>query len=215
MRKLNVVIADDHPIVLLGLLELIERDGRFHVVGQAVGSEGLVELLEKQTVDLIVTDFSMPASSPYGDGLKLVEYLKRHYPAVRILVLTMISSPLILTRLHELGVAGIIQKRHLHNEIEVALDAVIQGMEYQNADSTSKSLTDNLLTLNERFATLSPREHEILRLFVSGQSVSDIARGQNRSSKTISAQKISAMRKLEVTSDQDLITYCLVTNIFK
>lgn len=215
MRKLNVVIADDHPIVLLGLLELIERDGRFHVVGQAVGSEGLVQLLEKQAVDLIVTDFSMPAKSPYGDGLKLVEYLKRHYPSVRILVLTMISSPLILTRLHELGVAGIIQKRHLHNEIEVALNAIIQGMEYQNADATAKSLTDNLLTLNERFATLSPKEHEILRLFVSGQSVTDIARGQNRSSKTISAQKISAMRKLEVTSDQDLITYCLESNIFK
>ena len=215
MRKLNVVIADDHPIVLLGLLELIERDGRFHVVGQAVGSEGLVNLLEKQAVDLIVTDFSMPAESPYGDGLKLVEYLRRHYRSVRILVLTMISSPLILTRLHELGVAGIIQKRHLHNEIEVALNAVIKGMEYQNSDSSTKALTDSMLTLHERFATLSPKEHEILRLFVSGQSVSDIARGQNRSSKTISAQKISAMRKLEVTSDQDLITYCLESNIFK
>lgn len=214
MRKLNVVIADDHPIVLLGLLELIERDGRFHVVGQAVGSEGLVNLLEKQAVDLIVTDFSMPAESPYGDGLKLVEYLRRHYPSVRILVLTMVSSPMILTRLHELGVAGIIQKRHLHNEIEVALNAVIKGMEYQNSDSAAKALTDSLLTLNERFATLSPKEHEILRLFVSGQSVSDIARGQNRSTKTISAQKISAMRKLEVASDQDLITYCLESNIF-
>ena len=214
MRKLNVVIADDHPIVLLGLLELIERDGRFHVVGQAVGSEGLVKLLEKQVVDLIVTDFSMPAESPYGDGLKLVEYLRRHYPSVRILVLTMVSSPMILTRLHELGVAGIIQKRHLHNEIEVALNAVIKGMGYQSYESTPESLSDNLLTLNERFATLSPKEHEILRLFVSGQSVSDIARGQNRSTKTISAQKISAMRKLEVASDQDLITYCLESNIF-
>lgn len=215
MRKLNVVIADDHPIVLLGLLELIERDGRFHVVGQAIDSEGLVKLLEKQTVDLIITDFSMPAESPYGDGLKLVEYLRRHYRSVRILVLTMVSSPMILTRLHELGVAGIIQKRHLHNEIEVALNAVIKGMEYQSYDSPPASLTDNLLTLNERFATLSPKEHEILRLFVSGQSVSDIARGQNRSTKTISAQKISAMRKLEVASDQDLITYCLESNIFK
>ena len=215
MRKLNVVIADDHPIVLLGLLELIERDGRFRVVGQAIGSEGMVKLLEKQAVDLIVTDFSMPEESPYGDGLKLVEYLRRHYPAVRILVLTMVSSPMILTRLHELGVAGIIHKRHLHNEIEVALNAVIKGMEYQSYDSPPASLSDNLLTLNERFATLSPKEHEILRLFVSGQSVSDIARGQNRSTKTISAQKISAMRKLEVTSDQDLITFCLASNLFQ
>ena len=215
MRKLNVVIADDHPIVLLGLLELIERDGRFHVAGQATGSDGLVQLLEQQAVDLVVTDFSMPEDSLYGDGLKLVKYLRRHYPTMRILVLTMISSPLILTHLQELGVAGVIQKRHLHNEIEVALNAVIKGMEYQSYDSPPASLTDNLLTLNERFATLSPKEHEILRLFVSGQSVSDIARGQNRSTKTISAQKISAMRKLEVTSDQDLITFCLASNLFQ
>ena len=88
-------------------------------------------------------------------------------------------------------------------------------MEYQSYDSPPASLADNLLTLNERFATLSPKEHEILRLFVSGQSVSDIARGQNRSTKTISAQKISAMRKLEVTSDQDLITFCLASNLFQ
>lgn len=215
MHKLNVVIADDHPIVLLGLLELIERDERFRVVGQAVGSDELVQLMEQQTVDLIVTDFSMPADSLYGDGLKLVKYLRRRYPSVRILVLTMISSPLIITHLQELGVVGVIQKRHLHNEIEVALNAIVQGMEYQSSESIPESLTENLLTLKARFETLSPKEHEILRLFVSGQSVSEIARGQNRSIKTVSGQKIAAMRKLEVTSDQDLITYCLTSNFLK
>ena len=214
MRKLKVVIADDHPIVLLGLLELIERDGRFHVIGQAADSAGLVQLLEQQSVDLIITDFSMPADSPYGDGLKLVEYLKRHYPTVRILVLTMVSSPLILTRLHELGVSGIIQKRYLHNEIEVALNAIVLGMDYQNTDSQPNCASDKTLDLDQRFASLSPKEHEILRLFVAGQSVSDIARGQNRSTKTISAQKISSMRKLNVSSDQDLVAYCRERNIF-
>lgn len=214
MRKLNVVIADDHPIVLLGLLELLERDGRFQVVGQAAGSDDLMQLLEQKAVDLVLTDFSMPADSLYGDGLKLVKYLRRHYPSMRLLVLTMVSNPLILTHLQELGVTGVIQKRHLHNEIEVALDAIVRGMEYQSCDSQPKSLPENLLTLEARFATLSPKEHEILRLFISGQSVSDIARRLNRSVKTISGQKISAMRKLGVTSDQDLITYCLESNIF-
>lgn len=214
MRKLNAVIADDHPIVLLGLLELIERDGRFRVVGQATGSDELIQLLEQQAVDLVITDFSMPENSLYGDGLKLVKYLRSHYPSVRILVLTMISSSLILTHLQEMGVAGVVQKRHLHKEIEVALNAIVQGVAYQNSNSIPESSIENLITLKERFAILSPKEHEILRLFVSGQSVSDIARGQHRSAKTISAQKISAMRKLEVTSDQDLITYCLACNIF-
>lgn len=110
MEKLNVVIADDHPIVLVGVRELVERDERFCVVGEATCSDTLVSLLEQRPVDLVITDFNMPGDSPYGDGLKLVEYLRRHFPSVRVLVLTMISNPLILTRLQELGVLGVIQK---------------------------------------------------------------------------------------------------------
>ncbi|WP_300732156.1 response regulator [Pseudomonas sp.] len=214
MHKLNVVIADDHPIVLLGVRELVERDGRFDVVGEAVCSNELVHLLTQQPVDLIITDFNMPALSPYGDGLKLVEYLQRYYPAVQILVLTMISSSLILTRLHELGVAGVIQKSHLHEEVERALNAIYCGTPYQSARPTPTSVIETHDALDQRFASLSPKEYEILRLFVAGQSVSDIARGQNRSIKTISAQKVSAMRKLEVTSDQSLVAYCLAHHIF-
>lgn len=214
MKKLNVVIADDHPIVLLGVRELIERDERFRVVGEAVCSNELINLLERQPVDLVLTDFNMPADSPYGDGLKLVEYLKRHFPAVKILVLTMISNPLILTRLHELGVVGVIQKSQLHNEIQVALKAVARGNPFQSTGPDSSSVMESTADLDERFARLSPKEHEILRLFVSGQSVTDIARGQNRSAKTISTQKTSAMRKLEVNSDQDLLAYCFERKLF-
>jgi two-component system capsular synthesis response regulator RcsB len=214
MEKLNVVIADDHPIVLLGVRELIERDERFRVVGEAVCSNELINRLERQPVDLLITDFNMPADSPYGDGLKLVEYLKRHFPAVQILVLTMISNPLILTRLHELGVVGVIQKSQLHNEIEAALKAVAKGNPFQSAGPEPTSVMESTAALDERFARLSPKEHEILRLFVSGQSVNDIARGQNRSAKTISTQKVSAMRKLEVNSDQDLLSYCIERKLF-
>ena len=97
MDTLNVVIADDHPIVLVGVRELIERDPRFRVVGEAVCSNELVNLLASGPVDLVVTDFNMPGDSPYGDGLKLVEYLTRHFPSIRVVVLTMISNPWILT----------------------------------------------------------------------------------------------------------------------
>ncbi|PCR95773.1 DNA-binding response regulator [Pseudomonas fluorescens] len=214
MEKLNVVIADDHPIVLLGVRELVERDEHFSVVGESISSDGLIKLLESQPVDLVITDFNMPADSPYGDGLKLVEYLKRHFPHVQILVLTMISNPLILTRLHELGVLGVIQKHQLHNEIEVALKAVASGRPFRSATPEPVSVIESTADLDERFARLSPKEHEILRLFVAGQSVSDIARGQNRSAKTISTQKIAAMRKLEVSSDQDLLAYCIERKLF-
>lgn len=214
MKKLNVVIADDHPIVLLGVRELVERDERFQVVGEAICSAGLIALLDQQPIDVVITDYNMPGDSPYGDGLKLVEYLKRHFPHLQILILTMISNQLILTRLQELGVVGVIQKSQLHMEIQIALKAIAQQALYRSLEPAKTSVIESMTAIDERFSTLSPKEFEILRLFISGKSVSDIARSQNRSSKTISAQKISAMRKLEVTSDQDLLAYCLAQNIF-
>jgi len=214
METFNVVIADDHPIVLLGVRELVERDRRFSVVGEAVCSDGLIELLKSQPVDLLITDFNMPGDSPYGDGLKLVEYVTRHFPAVRVLVLTMISNPLILTRLQELGVLAVIQKSQLHIEIEVALKAIAKGKRVRGHQPTPTSVLDDGADLDERFSRLSPKEHEILRLFVQGQGVNEIARGLNRSAKTISTQKISAMRKLDVSSDQELLAYCIERNLF-
>ncbi|MNJ17530.1 Transcriptional regulatory protein RcsB [compost metagenome] len=214
MEKLKVIIADDHPIVLLGVRELVERDPRFCVVGEAVCSKGLIELLEQQTVDIVITDYNMPADSPYGDGLKLVDYLKRNYPRVQILILTMISNHLILTRLQELGVVGVIQKSQLHTEIELALNAIARQGSYRSLEPAKTSVIESTTAIDERMASLSPKEFEILRLFVAGKSVGDIARSQSRSAKTISAQKVSAMRKLEVSSDQDLLAYCLERSIF-
>lgn len=214
METFNVVIADDHPIVLLGVRELVERDPRFRVVGEAVCSDGLIELLKSQPVDLLITDFNMPGDSPYGDGLKLVEYVTRHFPDVRVLVLTMISNPLILTRLQEMGVLAVIQKHQLHNEIEVALKAIAKGNPVRQQGPAPTSVLVDGADLDERFSRLSPKEHEILRLFVQGQGVNEIARGLNRSAKTVSTQKVSAMRKLEVSSDQELLAYCIERNLF-
>jgi two-component system, NarL family, captular synthesis response regulator RcsB len=214
METINVVIADDHPIVLLGVRELIERDRHFRVVGEAVCSDGLIDLLKSQPVDLLITDFNMPGDSPYGDGLKLVEYVIRHFPRVRVLVLTMISNPLILTRLQELGVLAVIQKSQLHVEIEAALKAIAKGNRVRSQQPAPGSVLDDGADLDERFSRLSPKEHEILRLFVQGQGVNEIARGLNRSAKTISTQKISAMRKLDVSSDQELLAYCIERNLF-
>jgi len=209
MEILNVVIADDHPIVLVGVRELVERNERFRVVGEAVCSSALISLLESTRVDLVITDFNMPGDSPYGDGLKLVEYLTRHFPDVRVLVLTMISNPLILTRLQELGVLAVIQKHQLHDEIQAALKAIARGNPIRNSGPAPTSVIESSADLNERFTRLSPKEHEILRLFVAGQSVNEIARNLNRSAKTISTQKVAAMRKLEVSSDRDLLAYCI------
>ncbi|MBI6853145.1 response regulator [Pseudomonas cichorii] len=214
MSELNVVIADDHPIVLLGVREIIQRDGRYTVAGEAVSSSELIEQLRKHHPKVLITDFNMPGDATYGDGLKLIEYILRNFPETQVLVLTMISNSLILSRLQELGVAGVIQKNHLHDEIEKALTALSTQKVYKGPTSEARSVLGSLQQVEERFQNLSPRENEVLRLFVTGMSVSDIARQLCRSNKTVSAQKISAMRKLEVDSDQALLTYCIEARQF-
>lgn len=215
MKKIKVVIADDHPIVLLGVREVIQRDARFEVVGEATSSSQLIDRLQSEKPDVVITDFHMPGDSTFGDGLKLIEYLTRRFVDTQILVLTMMSNNLIVSRLHELGVMGVIQKNHLHEEIENALNALALRRNYQSPVQDATSVIHNQQQINERFASLSLREMEVLRLFVAGHSVTDIARMVNRSSKTVSAQKVSAMRKLEVSTDQALVTYCVNAGKFQ
>lgn len=214
-QKITVVIADDHPIVLLGVRELVERDQRFEVIGEASSSTELVKVLSARVPDILITDYNMPENSIYGDGLKLIKYLVRHFPDLRILILTMVSNGLILSRLYDLGVAGVVQKGQVHLEIQKALDALSQGRNYECPEVKKLSVVDNQQNVEERLALLSIRELEILRLFISGMSLRDIAEDQNRSAKTISTQKVTAMRKLNVSSDQELITFCLEANLFQ
>ncbi|MDT8921770.1 response regulator [Pseudomonas taiwanensis] len=214
MEKLKIIIADDHPIILLGVRELIERDPRFCITGEAACSKELIELLENKPADIIISDYNMPADSPYGDGLKLVNYLTRNYPKIPLIILTMISNELILSHLKKLGVACIIQKNQLSTEIEKTLKSIAIHLDHRSAYTAKPNIFEADTTLEERVASLSPREFEVLRLFVLGKSVGEIAKIQNRSMKTISAQKKSAMHKLKVSTEQDLLAYCLQFGAF-
>jgi len=215
MHEIKAVIADDHPVVLVGLREMIQRDTRFELVGEAVSSSQLIKLLVSNQLDLVITDFNMPGDDLYGDGLQLIEYIIEQFPAVKILVLTMVSNQLIISRLLEMGVAGVIAKNHIHEEIGKALNALANDRPYVAPSVQPMSVLANAKVIDERFSNLSPREVEVLRLFVTGSSVSEIARLLNRSVKTVSTQKISAMHKLEVLTDHALLTYCIKADPFE
>lgn len=216
MEKVRVVVADDHPIVLMGVREVIDQDDRFEVVGEAHNSSELVALYRDLTPDIAITDFNMPGDQTYGDGLKLIEFLLRNFPGTRILTFTMLSNPLILSSLYDLGVSGVILKNGDLNEVLVALKALAQGRIYRGPGMQSTtSVIASKDDVDGRIASLSVKEYEVLRHFVSGLSVRDIAQLLNRSVKTVSAQKISAMRKLDVDTDQSLLTFCVKANLFQ
>ncbi|CAQ83652.1 MULTISPECIES: response regulator transcription factor RcsB [Photorhabdus] len=204
MNSLNVIIADDHPIVLFGIRKSLERLEWINVVAESEDSTTLINNLSCIKANVLITDLSMPGDI-YGDGLNLIKYIKRHYPRLSIIVLTMNNNPAILSAVLELDIEGVVLKQGAPTDLSDVLTALKQGERFM-PESVSELLKKVTKT---RYGDkpLSQKESEVLRLFAQGFLVTDIAKKLNRSVKTISSQKKSAMVKLGVNNDIALLNY--------
>lgn len=197
MNNMNVIIADDHPIVLFGIRKSLEQIEWVNVVGEFEDSTALINNLPKLDAHVLITDLSMPGDK-YGDGITLIKYIKRHFPSLSIIVLTMNNNPAILSAVLDLDIEGIVLKQG-------APTALQKGKKF-TPESVSR-LLEKISAGGYGDKRLSPKESEVLRLFAEGFLVTEIAKKLNRSIKTISSQKKSAMMKLGVENDIALLNY--------
>ncbi|QLG91546.1 response regulator transcription factor [Pseudomonas yamanorum] len=207
-KLLRIVLADDHPIFLIGLRAVLERDAQVSIVGEASSPQALTELLQYCTCDVLVTDFMMPAE-PQADGLRLIEQLRRHYPSLPIVVVTMLNNAGLFHSILELGVMGLLSKASLADELpeairQVRLQRCYVAHTIRQALSFAGEVGPDRLQSQEQ---LSPRELEVIRLLAAGLTVGEIAANLNRSKQTVSTQKVSAMRKLGLSNDAALFIY--------
>lgn len=207
-RPLRIILADDHPIFLIGLKVVIEQNERARVIAQASAPDELLETLREHPCDLLVTDFMMPVEDQ-NDGLRLLERIRREYPALPIIVVTMLNNAGLFRAMLAMKIQGLLSKASMADELPAAINSVGQGKSFV-ADSVQRSLleaadygSDTLVALQD----LSPRELEVIRLLAAGKSVGAIAAQLNRSKQTVSAQKVSAMRKLGLANDAALFIY--------
>ncbi|EJK99652.1 response regulator [Pseudomonas chlororaphis] len=201
MQK-KVIIADDHLLTLIGIRASLSSDSTLQIVGEAQNVEGLFQLLAEHPCDLVVTDLMMPHSEQ-ADGLRLIEQLRRRYPQIAVIVVTMLNNPALLASILKLGVQGLISKRGVQGDLQKAIRAS-QAKPF--VSPSIRHLFDPMEPLAE-VEQLSPREVEVLRLYGAGLSVNEIATHLNRSKQTISSQKSSAMRKLGLDSNASLYLY--------
>ncbi|HEX7937063.1 MAG TPA: response regulator [Paraburkholderia sp.] len=203
----KVVIADDHPVILFGAEQALLKFPGLQVVARARQSTELIKVLQTIECDVLVTDLAMPGGQ-YGDGLPLVGYLRRNFPDLPIVVLTMLENAALLQRLRELGVTSVVNKSDDLSHIGLAVQHVSRHLEYL---SPSVKASLDALRMNAGGkgdeVMLSRRELEVVRLFVSGMTIKEISEQLNRSIKTISTQKNTAMRKLGIDRDSELFQY--------
>jgi two-component system capsular synthesis response regulator RcsB len=206
-QPIRVVVADDHPVILFGAEHALLKFPGIQVVARARQSTELIKALQTTPCDVLVTDLAMPGGQ-YGDGLPLIGYLRRNFPDVPIVVLTMLENAALLKRLGELGVIAVVHKSDDLSHIGLAVQHVSRNLEYMSPQVrlALESLRINSGGKNDE-VILSKRELEVVRLFVSGMTIKEISEKLNRSIKTISTQKNTAMRKLGLDRDSELFQY--------
>jgi two-component system capsular synthesis response regulator RcsB len=199
----RVMVADDHPSSALGMSQALAGSSTIKLLGTVSNSTDLVAMLDVQQSDVLVVDYVMPGGK-YGDGLALLSFLQRRYPALHLVTITMIDNPSVLRAIQRQGVGCILSKSDAISHLVGAVHAAYVGANYLSP--FVKQLLEGTET-SPGTRTLTAREIEVVRLYGAGLTVGEIAVQLHRSKQTISSQKSSAMKKLGIVRDADLIRY--------
>ncbi|MBB3256311.1 DNA-binding NarL/FixJ family response regulator [Paraburkholderia bannensis] len=208
-QPLRLLVADDHPLVLFALDNLIAAQTNMRIVARAQTMGQLFEIAAHHAFDLVLMDLHMPSDGCEG-GHEAIRAFQREHAGKPVVVLTMDDDAKVLRGALDLDVGGLLSKRDRIDLIPVALASAMVQEQY-----VGPSVRDLLerASREERRAhvhrVLSRREYEVLSHYATGLGVTGIARLLGRSVKTISAQKCAAMKKLALSSDIELYRFAV------
>jgi two-component system invasion response regulator UvrY len=202
----RVLIADDHSILRRGLIEILMRELKGAVCGEAENAEQVLAQVQSHNWDLVILDVSMPGRS----GIDILADLKRLRPKLPVLVLSMYSEEQYGKRVLKAGASGYLNKDSAPEELIRAIGKVLVGRRYVGAALAEKLALelhqDEGQPLHE---ALSNRELEVLRMIGSGKTVSQIAEQLHLSVTTISTYRARILVKMNMTSSAELMHYAL------
>ncbi len=203
---IKIFIADDHPIVIQGIRQMLSSIEGVEVVGEARNGAELLEKLAKTSCDILIMDIKMPDRN----GLELLQQIRRDYPGQAVLILSMCPEEQYGPRYLRAGAAGYLNKESSSTELITAVQRIASGAKY-----ISQRLAEELLIEMEiehpqsPLEVLSDREFEILCKIVAGKEFHDIAAELYLSESTVRTYKSRILSKLCVKNKTELIRYAL------
>jgi DNA-binding NarL/FixJ family response regulator len=201
MKPIRVLIADDHALVRGGIRALAEKIEGVVVVGEAGKGSEARELVNELKPDLMLLDLTMPD----GGGFEVLGHLKKHFPEIRVIVLTVHEAGEYAIRALREGAAGFLPKSAASIELEQAI----------SPEMSKKTVIDvgTGTTKRELLDTLSPRQREVLRLIAEGRTTKQIAAEFGISVKTVETHRAQLMERLNIRDVAGLVRYAILVGL--
>jgi DNA-binding NarL/FixJ family response regulator len=212
-KHINILLVDDHELILEGMAQLVESIAGFRVVGKAENGKIALQLVEALKPDMVLMDVDMPVMN----GLEATKRIKAQYPDTQVLILTMHNEDALVKRMKEIGADGFILKNADRDSFVEALSSVAGGQKYfaeiAKKTSTASGNVDEWTNATgedtKRLMMLSERETEILRHIAMGRSNKEIGDVLFISHRTVDTHRTSIMKKMEVHNVAGLVRIAL------
>ena len=207
-EKIRIVLADDHPIVLDGLRNLIRAEPDLELVGEATSGLSALKIIREQRPDVAVLDISMPELN----GILLSRRLAGEMPGLRLLVLTLHEDRAYLNQALEAGVRGYVLKRSAVENLVQAIRAVMVGGLYIDPAIVgrvfeSKQVNKRLAARKGVAPALTDREADVLKMAALGFTNKEIASRLDVGVKSIETYKARGLEKLGLKTRAELVRY--------
>jgi DNA-binding NarL/FixJ family response regulator len=215
MKKLRILIADDHELVRRGIRGLLQTHRGWRIVGEAVNGREAVQMAKTLKPNLAIVDISMPDL----DGLEATRQIREADPNIEVVVLTMHESNQMVRRVLEAGARGYVLKSDLARCLVKAVKCVSEGKRFLTPKVSEIVLEGFLKTGTQPERTVrsqdrpTPRELEIIRLLAEGKTNKEIAAALGITVRTVETHRAKIMLKLGLHSLTELIHYAIRNKI--
>jgi two-component system response regulator NreC len=207
MKRITVVIADDHAVLRTGLRMMIDAEPDMKALGEAGDGAGLLEIVRKQEPDVALVDFSMPET----DAIRMIGQIVKEHPRTHVVVLTMHEDALYLDATLAAGASGYVVKSAADVEVLSAIRAVHSGRTFVDAAKTEAGANagSRRATAGVTRQALSRRERQVLVLVGQGHTNKEVAAQIGVGEKTVETYRARVAEKLDLHSRADFVRCAL------